>query len=228
MNPFNAKFTFINSRYSILNESSVTIGPVILQTIDIPKQLCSTKVITRVLWPLYLDASNNAVLHDVSGCPLTYTELTDAFGSPIHFTDIDKKTIFTILMPLNNRREVMVANSTKIAIVGPLLPVSAIYSGDGVEFYISCIDGVYGNPNPNKINFKKPTITDIAGPACVQQFEQVKENTIIKDIDVAGPACVQCEVKAATQLTKVCDYTESIEIKTKCAIITITPRGNLT
>jgi len=141
MDPFTSKFVLTDKGYTTAN-SELSFAPV-ATPMAAPLPLFSAKLTHQVLWPLFLDASNNVMYMDPSGNALNYTQVTDAFGHPARFSDMDNKSSFTLLMPQTRNQLIEWPNARK-AIVGPLLPVSATYGQGELQLDISCVDGVYG------------------------------------------------------------------------------------
>ena len=136
MNPFSTKFVLTDKGY-VTADSDLSITPMAAPMPAAPS-LFHAKTSQILLWPLFLDASNNVISADPSGNPIHYESVMDANGHPAYFKDMDNKTSFTLLMPTH-----ITWPKARKAIVGPLLPISAVYASDTLEFDISCVGGTY-------------------------------------------------------------------------------------
>lgn len=180
----NTVFTFHESRFAT-DDAVLSFSPVSVK-VDIPI-LASVKPSHQIIWPAFFDLSGNIIYKDVSGNDLVYKEVTDSFGNPKRFQDVDSKIFFTVLSPIVDNAVANIPNSQK-AIIGPLLPVSGIYEGNGLQLDGYCVNGSYGFSKrlTNSISVQcEPKNTNIKAPIIEMFQKDTDKKSICISISIA-------------------------------------------
>jgi hypothetical protein len=159
-------------------DAVLSFSPISVKS-DIPI-LASFTPMHQIIWPAFFDSSGNVMYKDTSGNDLVYKEVTDSFGNTKRFQDVDSKIFFTVLSPIVDNAVANIPNSQK-AIIGPLLPVSGIYEGNGLQLDGHCSNGSYGFSKRLANSVCEPKNQNIKAPI----FEVIQKETDKKNISIS-------------------------------------------